>query len=288
MGYKYFICPDNQKCEISGCLQSCRMEKRCLSLPTLRAISQQREWTGIPSTTQLLKGTREAWLEIVNDDLIINPQDRMFSLLGTKVHGTLERHTDNMLSEERISDEVSSGQMDCYDANSMTLYDYKTAGSYKVMQALGIVMVDVPTGEVYKTGEKKGQPKTRKEPQNGQPDMREWELQLNDYRIKLESQGFAVKDMYIEAIVRDGGTIAARSRGIIQNAYLIPVRRMPDEEVKAYFKIKADALQSALATEIMPPPCTDEECWERRKCKAYCTAWEHCDIGLMERGSEEE
>ena len=234
MGYKYFICPDNQKCEISGCLQSCRMEKRCLSLPTLRAISQQREWTGIPSTTQLLKGTREAWLEIVNDDLIINPQDRMFSLLGTKVHGTLERHADNMLSEERISDEVSSGQMDCYDANSMTLYDYKTAGSYKVMQALGIVMVDVPTGEVYKTGEKKGQPKTRKEPQNGQPDMREWELQLNDYRIKLESQGFAVKDMYIEAIVRDGGTIAARSRGIIQNAYLIPVRRMPDEEVKTY------------------------------------------------------
>ena len=288
MGYKYFICPDNQKCEISGCLQSCRMEKRCLSLPTLRAISQQREWTGIPSTTQLLKGTREAWLEIVNDDLIINPQDRMFSLLGTKVHGTLERHIDNMLSEERISDEVSSGQMDCYDANSMTLYDYKTAGSYKVMQALGIVMVDVPTGEVYKTGEKKGQPKTRKEPQNGQPDMREWELQLNDYRIKLESQGFAVKDMYIEAIVRDGGTIAARSRGIIQKAYLIPVRRMPDEEVKTYFKIKADALQSALATEVIPPPCTDEECWERRKCKAYCTAWEHCDIGLMERGSEEE
>ena len=288
MGYKYFICPDNQKCEISGCLQSCRMEKRCLSLPTLRAISQQREWTGIPYTTQLLKGTREEWLEIVNDDLIINPQDRMFSLLGTKVHGTLERHTDNMLSEERISDEVSSGQMDCYDANSMTLYDYKTAGSYKVMQALGIVMVDVPTGEFYKTGEKKGQPKTRKEPQNGQPDMREWELQFNDYRIKLESQGFAVKDMYIEAIVRDGGTIAARSRGIIQNAYLIPVRRMPDEEVKTYFKIKADALQSALATEVIPPPCTDEECWERRKCKAYCTAWEHCDIGLMERGSEEE
>ena len=43
-----------------------------------------------------------------------------------------------------------------------------------------------------------------------------------------------------------------------------------------------------LATEVIPPPCTYEECWERRKCKAYCTAWEHCDIGLMERGSEEE
>ena len=67
----------------------------------------------------------------------------------------------------------------------------------------------------------------------------------------------------------------------------LPVRRMPDEEVKAYFKIKADALQSALATEVIPPPCTDEECWNRRKCKAYCTAWEHCDIGLMERGSKE-
>ena len=269
MGYKYFICPDGQKNEITDCLQSCRMGKRCLSLPTLRAISQQREWTGIPSTTQLLKGTREAWLEIISDDLPLDPQDRMFSLLGTKVHGALEQHTDNMLAEERISDEISSGQMDCYDAESMTLYDYKTAGSYKIMQALGIVMVDVPTGEIYKTGEKKGQPKTRKEAQfTGQPDMTEWELQLNDYRIKLESQGFQVKDMYIEAIVRDGGTIAARSRGIMQNAYLIPIRRMPDKEVKGYFKTKADALKLALETGIMPEPCTDDECWHRRKCSA--------------------
>ena len=278
MGYKYFICPDAQKCEIGECLQSCRMGKRCLSLPTLRAISQQREWTGIPSTTQLLKGTREAWLEIVNDDLAIDPQDRIFALFGTKAHKTLEQYGDNMLIEERISDEISSGQMDCYDPEDKILYDYKFSGSYKVMQALGIIMVGVPTGEIYRTGDKKGQPKTRKEPQNGQPNMREWELQLNDYRIKLESQGFPVKEMIIEAGVRDGGLAVAKSRGITLNAYLIPVRRMPDDEVKAYFKTKADALQLALTTETVPPPCTDEECWERRKCKAYCSAWEYCDI----------
>ena len=35
--------------------------------------------------------------------------------------------------------------------------------SFEVMKALGIYKVDVETGEVYKTGLKKGQPKTRKE-----------------------------------------------------------------------------------------------------------------------------
>lgn len=147
------------------------------------------------------------------------------------------------------------------------------------MKALGIKMVDTPTGEFYKSGAKKGQPKTRKIQAFGEPDMREWTLQLNDYRMKLESQGFPVEKMFIEAIVRDGNTIAARSRGITENAYLIPVPILPDDEVKSYFSAKSAALMKALETKELPPACTDEENWNGNMCKNFCDVWESCDKG---------
>jgi hypothetical protein len=282
--FKYFQCPNGEKTEIDACLKQCTQCERCLSLPTLRMISTQRTWTGKPSTTQLLKGTREAYLEIIHNDLVMAPQERAFMLLGSKVHGNLEQYTPSELSEERLEDENTTGAFDLYDAENQTLYDYKTWGSYKVMKALGIEMVDVPTGEYYKTGDKKGQEKTRKEPRQCKPDMEETELQMNDYRIKLESAGFQVKRMFVEAIVRDGGTFSATSRGIDKNIYLIPITRMDDEFVKLYFTNKSKDLLTALDTKTMPPPCTDKECWEGRKCKDYCSASQYCDKGQKIRG----
>ncbi|MBQ7197905.1 MAG: hypothetical protein IJS29_01445 [Selenomonadaceae bacterium] len=71
------------------------------------------------------------------------------------------------MSEERSKDEVTSGQFDLYgkiiDEEEGVLGDLKVTSSYKMMKALGIYKVDVSTGEVYKTGAKKGFPKTKKE-----------------------------------------------------------------------------------------------------------------------------
>jgi len=278
--YKYFECPDGQTIEIESCLENCRMANRCLSIATLRLISEQRDWTGTPSTTQLLQGTREAYLKIIHNDLIMKPKAQLFRILGTKSHLSLEKFTENELSEVRLEDENSTGAFDLYDPATKTLYDYKTWGSFKVAAALGIKMIDVETGEVYKTGAKKGQPKTRKEISYGQPDMRETELQLNDYRMKLEASGFPVEQIIVEAIVRDGGTYVASGRGITENGYLIPVAILPDEEVKAYFTAKAEALKHALETNTMPPECTDEECWDGRKCTGYCDVACKCDKGI--------
>ncbi len=60
-----------------------------MSLQTLRNISDQRKWTGKPSTTQLLKGTREVYLELTQQ-YHISPKDSVFMLFGTEVHGGLE------------------------------------------------------------------------------------------------------------------------------------------------------------------------------------------------------
>lgn len=283
-----FTCPDGQTVDIDWCINvGCRMGRRCLSKRTLRMIAQQREWTGEPSTTQLLKGTREAFLELTRE-YSLTPDAELFRVLGSKAHAYLEEFTDNELTEERLHDEISSGQFDFYDPEDQSLYDTKTWGSFKVARALGYrsESAEVPTGEYYKTGDKKGQPKTKKVTNivQGEPDMRETELQMNDYRMKLEAIGFPVKQMYVEAIIRDGGTYMAKNRGIERNGELIPVKFLPDEEVRTYFQAKRDALLTALETGEMPPPCTDEERWADkegpgRKCLGFCRVARFCEYG---------
>jgi hypothetical protein len=289
MPAKWFICPDKNKTLISDCLKGCRMADnlpagRCLTVRTLRLIADQREWTGIPSTTQLLKGTREAFLE-VTIDYVIGPQDAIFRIIGTKSHGALDKYTgDNELGEERLRDEICSGQFDLYDNG--VLFDTKTSGSYKVMKALGWYQVDVPTGEIYKSGQNKGKPKTKKETRkDGKKDRLDWAIQMNDYRMKLEKCGFPVNIMAIEALCRDGNTYIAQSRGIDFNGTLIPINRISDHWVKRYMQMKADALHKSLETGYAPK-CRKRETWNRRKCDGYCNVREACE--RMERSAENE
>lgn len=291
MPAKFFVCPNGEKVFIDICLHKCLQNLptgRCLPARTLRLIAEQRPWEGKPSTTQLLKGTREAYLEITRD-YALNPQNELFRILGTRAHTGLDHYTgDNELGEIRLSDENASGQFDFYDAENQILYDSKTWGSYKVMMALGLRQETIETEEVYKTGPKKGQKKTKKVIVQGEPDMLETEIQLNHYRMMLEDAGFPVREMYVEAIVRDGGTHIAKGRGIEQNGYLIPVRRLNNDFVNEYLKTKADALLNALKNNIMPPPCNDDETWNGRKCKEFCRVWEFCDVGIKARINEEE
>jgi hypothetical protein len=272
-----FKCPDGQEIPFADCLKECILGQRCLSKRTLRMIAKQREWKGEPSTTQLLKGTREAYLEITHD-YSLDPMGELFRVLGSKAHAFLEEFTDNELTEERLRDDICSGQFDFYDPEDCSLYDTKTWGSFKVMKALGYSQETVETGEFFKTGPRKGLAKTKKVLVKTDPDMKETEIQLNHYRIMLESAGFPVKKMYVEVIVRDGGTYAAQGRGIDKNGYLIPVKFLPDQEVRQYLANKRDELLWALETGTMPEPCTDEECWNGKKCADYCRVARFCDV----------
>lgn len=218
-----FICPGGNRVNICDCLQSCPNAAqmpagRCLPTRTLRLIAEQRPWEGKPSTTQLLKGTREAYLEITCD-YPMDPQGELFRILGTRAHAALDTATgDNELGEIRLHDDMASGKFDFYDKET-------------------------------------------------------------HYRILLEAAGHPVQQMFVEAIVRDGGTYMAKGRGIERNGYLIPVKRLPDEEVQEYIQAKASALLQALETGTIPPACTTEETWEGRKCADYCRVAEFCDVG---------
>lgn len=289
-----FICPDGGTIQMDDCLENCRMGERCMFLPTIRAAakSTRRNLTRT-SVTELMTGTREAYLKKIAP-YAVEPQSVLFALHGQAVHLINEGHTEgNMLSEIRLYDDNTTGQFDLYgrildNVDDGVLGDFKVTSSYKLMRALGYYKADVPTGEVYKTGIKKGQPKYRKELRtDGVRHLMDWALQLNMYRMMLEKQGFTVSKMVIQAMCRDYSPRTALERGITENIYLIPIRKISDHWIDLYFKTKAARLQNALQKKNLPPVCTAKERWNDLKCQKYCTVAKFCpyaaSIALKEK-----
>ncbi len=285
MPAKWFICPDGAQTEITQCLEEggCRRNNRCATRNYLRLVAKERPWTGKPSTTQLINGTMVAYLRLIQD-FAISPGDRSFMLHGTKVHKALEVDDEYTITEERFDgdDTAVTGIMDVLEVENgkSVLVDYKTAGSYKVQKALGWYTETEETDGTYKSGPRKGQPRTRKvlKQSDSMIDRWEWELQLNKYRLEMEKRGFPVDDMRIMCIVRDGNTHIARGRGVMRNIYYFRINRLPDDEVKAYFNRKRIALLFALK-HGWSKPCTPEENWGGIRCGRYCEVAEFCPLG---------
>jgi len=297
MPYTKFICLDGEKVDIQDCLKNCRLKNvvnpktgclyvtggRCLSRRALEMVADQREWTGKPSTTQLLRGTRESYL-IITKDFAISPRDSLFMLHGTKSHGVLEKYTpEGTLSEVRLDDGISTGAFDffdeteCEEPDTGYLYDVKTYGSYKVAHTIGLEDKKIPTGQFFKNGN----PKFYKVfTPTGRHDRFDLAVQLNDYRMKIKKcLGKETKQMLCEIIVRDGNTYMATSRGVTEPGYLVPINRITDKWVQAYMTKKAKNLSIALETNVMPPPCRPRERWGGRKCSGYCQVSEFCELG---------
>ena len=229
------------------------------------------------------------FIKVINKRLhyAVDPQSVLYALHGSAVHTMHEQHTDgNMLSEIRLKDAITSGKFDLYgqilDKDEGVLGDLKVTSSYTIMKALGRYKVDVPTGQHYVSGQKKGQMKYRKEwRDDGVRGVGDWAIQLNYYRILLEQQGLAVNRMVIQALCRDSSLRMAAERGIDQAVYLIPIRRISDSWILRYMQKKSQNLQKALAEKRLPPRCSSKERWHDRKCKDYCQVAEHCPYGKV-------
>lgn len=283
MPAKYFICPSGEQVEIYQCLQQCPSGTRCLLPTTLSAIAAStRRKLRLPSVTELIVGTREAYLKKTTD-YAISPQSQLFALNGSGVHAIHADNADEFMSEQRFYGDTFCGQIDLYSNNLLgdsipTLAELKTVGSYKAMKALGLEAVDIETGGVYKTGDKRGLPKTRKEyVPGGYRDNREWAKQINAYRYLLEREGFPVGRMVVQLLVRDAGLEVAQRRGIDRAGYIIEINRISDRWVERYFKLKTRRLYEALWTGRMPGTCRSNERWNDRKCRDYCEVRGSCD-----------
>ena len=155
-----FICSDGERVPVIKCLIKCRQKQRCMFLPTLRAVAESLD-RGLEeaTVTELITGVRETYLKKATD-YAVDPQSILYSLHGQGVHAVHEGHTEGeILGEIRLEDKFTSGKFDLYgkiiDEEEGVLGDLKVTSSYKIAKALGIYKVDVPTGEVYKTGLRK-------------------------------------------------------------------------------------------------------------------------------------
>ena len=291
-----FICPDGQRIDIADCMRSCINSQRCMFLPTLRAVSNSLvRKISEPTVTELITGTRETFLKKTTD-YAVDPASVLYALHGQAVHSINERHTQGeILSEERLKDEITSGQFDLFgkilDADDGVLGDLKVTSSFKLMKALGIYKQKVDTGEVYKTGAKKGLPKFRSELRfDGVRDLLDWAIQINYYRMLLERAGFKISRMYIQAICRDSSLRIAAERGIDKPVYIIPINKISDHWLQLYFQHKAKALRDAIESNTLPPVCSFRERWGNRKCLGYCAARENCPYAqrLVKEAIEDE
>jgi len=277
-----FICPDGETTLFENCFKKCRMGEKCVSLPTLRNLSVQRPWTGLPSTTQLLSGTRYALLKITRDyheDI----QKLAWILLGNKVHKSLEDNDISGNAEIAFVSKTQSGIADYYEQEDLTLWDYKTSGAFKVNKALGLVSRKIldPSGERYKRngkGYKAGDIKkiTAWDKNSDFEDKWEWVLQTNRYAIWLEDNNRPVEHIKIEVIVRDGGLKAAIMSGVDRNIVIIDIPMLNKSYVLDYFEKKVNMLRAAIAIS-WAPICSPRECWEGRKCEGYCPVKKWCD-----------
>ena len=276
-----FICPNGEKVNIDECLTKCKQGRRCMFLPTLRAIAKSLDRKiKQPSVTELIAGVRETYLKKVTE-YAVDPFSVLYSLQGQAIHTIHEKNAEGILSEVRLEDGITSGRLDLYgnllDEEEGILGDLKVTNSYKLMKALGIYKVEVETGEVYKTGLKKGQAKTRKEFRyDGVREILDWAIQLNYYRRLLEKEGYPVKRMVIQALCRDSNLKTAVERGITEKSYLIEISKISDYWLQKYFSKKATMLKEAMETRELPPICTPRERWNDRKCLDYCAARENC------------
>lgn len=274
MPAKYFKCPDGQKIEITECYKHCRMVERCMVLPVLKSVGKIRPWYGKPSVTQLLKDTRQTYLEIKND-YAIDPQKSIASMIGTNSHSLMEGNVPNgFLSEVRLEDDITSGQFDAYDMKNKTLIDFKFFGAYRIAMALGKRARWVNKG-VYVRGTKKGQPKWEQVYQDGGVrDVLEISKQLSYYKYLMKQHGLEVNEIKVQMLIRGGLDKVAKSYGLDRMSYVIRLNGISERWIRLYMKAKYDRLMKALETDELPPLCKDR--WNDLRCKDYCSVNEFC------------
>ncbi|HDY66214.1 MAG TPA: hypothetical protein ENH85_00330 [Candidatus Scalindua sp.] len=292
-----FTCPTGHKIKIKQCLKKCHYPERCATLPYLRTISHERKWTGKVSPSRAGTGPRKIYLEQVND-YAISPHGRAWASFGTATHDKLSyyKYTDNVLSEETLSDEDMKGiadvlEMDENCPGKFVLLDYKCVGSFKVAKMKGIISIDKEILDdegnpiLLKSGKNKGQPKTKKETvlDPKKADLRSETLQLNRYRIFFEEAGFPISRITIQVLVRDGNTYIAKSRGIESSIEMIDVPIRSNIEILTFYESLQHFVDRAFKTGQVRK-CTSWESWEgRRCCEEYCEVYKPC----MKMGKEE-
>lgn len=194
-------------------------------------------------------------LERHGDDIEIDVSSRVAVTIGQGTHSILERavRPDIDIAETRYYAEmdvddvtyVVSAQIDLYEKDSQTLYDWKTTKSYAFHKKAGV--------------------------------KPEWAEQLNVGRyLMMSSTDHEVTQLRIIGLLKDWD----RKRSLTEPGYPateVMVQKIPvwtPEVVEAYIEKKIRAV--VLARKELPK-CTSAESWGSNRCKQWCDAASVCE-----------
>jgi hypothetical protein len=265
---KYFIKPNGDLIEVEEALRTGALSDR-YPCAYLNICAEERIWTGIPSTTQLINGTRMEYLKILTN-YAVDPDQCAFRVAGTGMHQTLKKYTpNNSIAEMAIPDDEITGIPDLIEEqpNGETwLVDYKDWGAYRVKRFFEGDTFDV-------------------------------DMQLNRYKLVVEEYfGIKIHRMKVFAKLRDGGLEVARRYKLDQLTYYLDIKKRDVAEVEIYFQQKRQALLNSLTMhendgqdtpgahydEILamcsPPMCNEQENWKGVRCKRFCPVWKACMV----------
>ena len=211
-----------------------------MNLPAafVNAVSTTRHnAAGCFSATTLNKGTKEIILSDRHfDEITVDAADSVWAVWGTAVHALLESQPDNNFHEEYfkvpVSESYVTGQVDSYDMENATIYDWKTASVWKVQYA----------------------------------DFDDWRRQGMTYAWLLQQSGLEVKKCRFVALLKDySKTKAKNDRSYPQSpVFIYEFDVTPEDMAETRDRILNKVLEIESAYELDDDaiePCSAEERW---------------------------
>ena len=211
-----------------------------LNLPAafVNAVSTNRHnAAGCFSATTLNKGAKEIILSDRHfDEITVDAADSVWAVWGTAVHALLESQPDNNFHEEYfkvpVSNSFVTGQVDSYDMENATIFDWKTASVWKVQFN----------------------------------DFSDWRQQGLTYAWLLQQSGLEVKKCRFVALLKDHSKTKAKNDSSYPQSpvfiYEFEVTAADMEETAARILTKVQEIESAYKLDDDAiEPCSAEERW---------------------------
>ena len=192
--------------------------------------------TGLAQPPKIAELTRRHSSEITMD-----ASEKVWTMMGTANHYVLEqialRNPERYVTEQRFYLDIDGvklgGQIDLFDRETETLWDYKVSSVYKAMS----------------------------------DDKLEWAKQANVNKLLCEHNGFHPKKLAILLVMKDWKRKEAEFKADYPKCAIqeIPLPIWREEETLAYIKSRINLHNAAKLIEVEDaiPVCTEEERWAK-------------------------
>ena len=197
--------------------------------------------TGLAQPPKIAELTRRHGGEITMD-----ASEKVWTMMGTANHYVLEqialRNPERYVTEQRFYLDIDGvklgGQIDLFDRETETLWDYKVSSVYKAMS----------------------------------DDKLEWAKQANVNKLLCEHNGFHPKKLAILLVMKDWKRKEAEFKADYPKCAIqeIPLPIWREEETLAYIKSRINLHNAAKLIEVEDaiPVCTEEERWAKPTTRA--------------------